>query len=443
MALQKRSPWFLPVLVLCVVWLGCPAVGRCQPTLEIVPEPGFVAGDGSWVLPYWLLGAEASVAEVGVELTAFHEGRPLRIDEQLGYDFGSGQSEATGLVILLDLPELDEEILDNWTSELTAWLTSSSSSGVNVSVARCGLQESAVPAPGQAQISAETLAQLLRSPEPSCLWDPVVSALNALTGSDLPERRVLLLISDGREEVASRHVMASCVEAALRARVAVYVLSLAEGAEAETARLHELARRTGGRLLAGEQAETGQLTDVLGWIGAAQGVRLEPVDTLLPAEISLRLNGQDEEEAPQAAGLGTVAPRLKPQGSGFSRWVLIGCALVAAGGAGYLIWRQRTVVAGELLIPTKNGVRRFPIPKEGVTIGRDTDNCLVLNAVKVSRHHAVIRVKGDQVIITDLRSSGGTMVNGEFVGSCPLASDDRITIGGSIEMTYKEHSHAK
>ncbi|MFZ0545790.1 MAG: FHA domain-containing protein [Candidatus Promineifilaceae bacterium] len=68
----------------------------------------------------------------------------------------------------------------------------------------------------------------------------------------------------------------------------------------------------------------------------------------------------------------------------------------------------------------------FPLP---VTIGRSLNNHLPLNSDRVSRQHAIIEKRGEQVIIRDLESSNGTQVNQELVSEYTLADGDLVQVG--------------
>ena len=57
-------------------------------------------------------------------------------------------------------------------------------------------------------------------------------------------------------------------------------------------------------------------------------------------------------------------------------------------------------------------IRDLPTP---VTIGREEDNHLRLNDVRVSRFHAKVQEDGGKIILTDLESTNGTRVNGHPV----------------------------
>ena len=77
--------------------------------------------------------------------------------------------------------------------------------------------------------------------------------------------------------------------------------------------------------------------------------------------------------------------------------------------------------------------RHFPLEPRVTRIGRDSSCEVRLLDSEASRAHAELRptVEGGFVLI-DLGSSNGTLVNGNVVAHHPLASGDRIEIGGSL-----------
>jgi ABC-type multidrug transport system ATPase subunit len=64
-----------------------------------------------------------------------------------------------------------------------------------------------------------------------------------------------------------------------------------------------------------------------------------------------------------------------------------------------------------------------------VTIGRDTDNDIVLTDLLVSRHHARLEPAPYGFQVVDLRSSNRTFVNGVPVATAPLQEGDLLTVG--------------
>jgi pSer/pThr/pTyr-binding forkhead associated (FHA) protein len=71
-----------------------------------------------------------------------------------------------------------------------------------------------------------------------------------------------------------------------------------------------------------------------------------------------------------------------------------------------------------------------------VTIGRSSQSDIHIDDVSVSTDHAVILVAPSEfldghndILIEDLQSQNGTLVNGQPVHRCQLNPDDVITIG--------------
>ena len=71
------------------------------------------------------------------------------------------------------------------------------------------------------------------------------------------------------------------------------------------------------------------------------------------------------------------------------------------------------------------------LPTKVLRIGRAPDNDIVISDLSVSRHHAELRRTASAYQIVDLNSHNGTFVNGQQVGSAPLAEGDIVGIGPS------------
>jgi len=71
------------------------------------------------------------------------------------------------------------------------------------------------------------------------------------------------------------------------------------------------------------------------------------------------------------------------------------------------------------------------LPTKVLRIGRAPDNDIVISDLSVSRHHAELRRTANAYQIVDLNSHNGTFVNGQQVGSAPLAEGDIVGIGPS------------
>ncbi|AYE94496.1 ABC transporter ATP-binding protein [Mycobacterium paragordonae] len=74
-------------------------------------------------------------------------------------------------------------------------------------------------------------------------------------------------------------------------------------------------------------------------------------------------------------------------------------------------------------------------PAGSVTIGRSTDNDIVIQDVLASRHHAFLTLTPLGAEIRDNSSVNGTFVNGVRVGSAILTEGDLVTIG-NVDLTF-------
>ena len=88
---------------------------------------------------------------------------------------------------------------------------------------------------------------------------------------------------------------------------------------------------------------------------------------------------------------------------------------------------RRRVEPGDNIIRILRGP---PAPPPGtITIGRATDNDIVIPDVLASRHHATLVPSPEGVKILDARSINGTFVNGTRVDQALLREGDVVTIG--------------
>ena len=75
-------------------------------------------------------------------------------------------------------------------------------------------------------------------------------------------------------------------------------------------------------------------------------------------------------------------------------------------------------------------------PPGAITVGRATDNDIVLPDVLASRHHATLLPTPEGVKIVDARSINGTFVNGTRVDEALLAENDLVTIG-NVDLLFQ------
>lgn len=67
-----------------------------------------------------------------------------------------------------------------------------------------------------------------------------------------------------------------------------------------------------------------------------------------------------------------------------------------------------------------------------LTIGRGSDNGLVIHDSRISRHHARLQARRGTLILTDLGSTNGSRVNGVRVEEVVLGEGDRIELGDTV-----------
>jgi hypothetical protein len=77
-----------------------------------------------------------------------------------------------------------------------------------------------------------------------------------------------------------------------------------------------------------------------------------------------------------------------------------------------------------------DGYRRMPISEAVISVGRDLDNDIILDDMRVSRRHAQLRRRYGQYVLYDLDSSGGTAVNGRQVREAALERGDVLSFAG-------------
>jgi hypothetical protein len=74
-------------------------------------------------------------------------------------------------------------------------------------------------------------------------------------------------------------------------------------------------------------------------------------------------------------------------------------------------------------------VREIPLDGRPLTIGRNADVEVVLADPLVSRRHARLAPRGGRLVLTDLDSTNGSVVNGSGVHEAVVGPGDRIQVG--------------
>ncbi|MGE5278139.1 MAG: adenylate/guanylate cyclase domain-containing protein [Acidobacteriota bacterium] len=83
----------------------------------------------------------------------------------------------------------------------------------------------------------------------------------------------------------------------------------------------------------------------------------------------------------------------------------------------------------------------FNLANEQATIGRATDNDIVLNDFSVSRRHAYLRRENGVWVLRDNHSTNGVRINDRPVPECSVADGDEVTIG-TFRLVFRELAEA-
>jgi hypothetical protein len=92
----------------------------------------------------------------------------------------------------------------------------------------------------------------------------------------------------------------------------------------------------------------------------------------------------------------------------------------------------------QLIITSDSGETSLHhLTEDIVTIGRRKDNSLCLSHLSISGHHARISRENGCLVLEDLQSTNGTLVNGVPISRHVLSHHDQITLG-MFELQYTE-----
>jgi hypothetical protein len=84
----------------------------------------------------------------------------------------------------------------------------------------------------------------------------------------------------------------------------------------------------------------------------------------------------------------------------------------------------------------------YPLNEGVVTIGRSSDNLLVIDDPRVSRHHVRLSLQQDGVVVEDLNSANGTWVNNmKITTPVRVQNGDFINLGPEIQLELVTSSH--
>ena len=86
------------------------------------------------------------------------------------------------------------------------------------------------------------------------------------------------------------------------------------------------------------------------------------------------------------------------------------------------------------------GAKAIPLNKPVTSIGRSLGNTVVIDDPRISRHHLEIRLISDHFVVFDLKSTGGTFINGQRVNQGVLYPGDLISLAG-LDLVFIQDHH--
>ncbi len=86
--------------------------------------------------------------------------------------------------------------------------------------------------------------------------------------------------------------------------------------------------------------------------------------------------------------------------------------------------------------PPEEAGRSVAVDPQGTAVGRDAACDLIFASDRVSRRHALVRVRDGEYVVEDLGSKNGTLVNGDrVIGARPLHDGDRLAFA-EVEIEF-------
>ena len=91
-----------------------------------------------------------------------------------------------------------------------------------------------------------------------------------------------------------------------------------------------------------------------------------------------------------------------------------------------------------LMIKGPTPGKEFKLPQGEISIGRESNNIIVVDDRGLSRRHARMRYFAGSYILVDLGSTNGTFVNDtRLVGEHALKAGDRINLGEGVTLVFE------
>jgi adenylate cyclase len=91
----------------------------------------------------------------------------------------------------------------------------------------------------------------------------------------------------------------------------------------------------------------------------------------------------------------------------------------------------------QVLFESDGRAQVYTLARDQASIGRSSDNDIVLNDFSVSRRHALLKREGGEWVLHDNHSTNGIRVNDRHVPNAPVADGDRAVIG-TFTLRFRE-----
>jgi hypothetical protein len=104
----------------------------------------------------------------------------------------------------------------------------------------------------------------------------------------------------------------------------------------------------------------------------------------------------------------------------------------STGGTLHFDYSKEAAASRIVVLEGEVNAKAFHLSTLPLRIGRDLENEVVIDQSNISRFHAEIRQRDDEMVIADLGSTNGIKVNGQLTAEHPLKSHDIIQIGDIV-----------
>jgi len=111
------------------------------------------------------------------------------------------------------------------------------------------------------------------------------------------------------------------------------------------------------------------------------------------------------------------------------------------GGGSQLPGRPRLVISGSQPGTGLQAGSTYELQGPVTLLGRGTDCDLRMVDPGVSRHHAELRVEDGQVVLVDLGSTNGTLVNGQPLRRVVLTDGTNVTLGRTTMVFHQDNRY--